>query len=141
MEKMRKMRRAAVILIVLWLLPHVPSITFFSERPHLVSLAVDRKVASQACGQQCRSTASRGSLIKPALDTMSASGFLNPVMVIHTVGAFIAVIATAWFALHLILVEVSIPAILVCTLQYSIAREKAISKRYVYHNINEHEFY
>ena len=72
---------------------------------------------------------------------MSASGFLNPVMVIHTVRAFIAVIATAWFALHLILGGVSTPAILVCTLQYSIAREKAISKRYVYHNINEHEFY
>ena len=30
---------------------------------------------------------------------MSASGFLNPVMVIHTVGAFVAVIATAWLAL------------------------------------------
>ena len=37
---------------------------------------------------------------------MSASGFLNPVMVIHTVGAFVAVIATAWLALHLILVRV-----------------------------------
>ena len=47
MAKMRKMRRAAVILIVLWLLPHAPSITFFSERPYLVSLAVDRKVASR----------------------------------------------------------------------------------------------
>ena len=37
---------------------------------------------------------------------MSASGFLNPVMVIHTVGAFVAIIATAWLALHLILVGV-----------------------------------
>ena len=38
-----------------------------------------------SCGQQClRSTASRGSLIKPALDTTSASGFLNTVMVTHT---------------------------------------------------------
>ena len=37
---------------------------------------------------------------------MSASGFLNTVMVIHTVAAFVAVIATAWLALHLILVGV-----------------------------------
>ena len=48
MAKMRKMGELlCMILIVLWLLPHAPSITFFSERPYLVSLAVDRKVASR----------------------------------------------------------------------------------------------
>ena len=94
-----------MILLVLWLLLHAPSTTFFSERPHLVSLAVDREVASRVDSYVL-------DLLPPedhANSTRSGydvSGFLDPVKVIHTVGAFVAVITIAWLALHFILVGV-----------------------------------
>ena len=92
-----------MILLVLWLLLHAPSTTFFSERPHLVSLAVDHEVASRVDSYVL-------DLLPPedhANSTRSGydvSGFLDPVKVIHTVGAFVAVITIAWLALHFILV-------------------------------------
>ena len=94
-----------MILLVLWLLLHAPSTTFFSERPHLVSLAVDREIASRVDSYVL-------DLLPPedhANSTRSGydvSGFLDPVKVIHTVGAFVAVITIAWLALHFILVGV-----------------------------------
>ena len=74
-----------MILLVLWLLLHAPSTTFFSERPHLVSLAVDREVASRVDSYVL-------DLLPPedhANSTRSGydvSGFLDPVKVIHTIG-------------------------------------------------------
>ena len=122
-----------MILLVLWLLLHAPSTTFFSERPHLVSLAVDREVASRVDSYVL-------DLLPPedhANSTRSGydvSGFLDPVKVIHTVGAFVAVITIAWLALHFILHGGSFLRLPLWRARCdSVAREKAISTYIMLH--------
>ena len=141
-----------MILLVLWLLLHAPSTTFFSERPHLVSLAVDREVASRVDSYVL-------DLLPPedhANSTRSGydvSGFLDPVKVIHTVGAFVQRPLLQSLGLHCIGILVGVFYACHFGVHAAIALHErrqfpptSCSTRYVYnynlyHTDNEHEFY
>ena len=108
MAKMGKKKRATLCLVVLWLLFHVPATPFFLERPHLVSSAEAYRIEA---GRGPRASSnlllplsySEGHINRSLADA-DLSRFLNPVVILHTLGAIVVAVAVIGFVLYILLI-------------------------------------